>query len=591
MDRRKFIGGTTALLVTSAAGATHADARTARVRPSDAGWPATREWDKLQRQVGGRLAPVTVPEEATKDHYSNPFFIRDQAALTQSSGWIDAWRSQPSRYVVRAGSADDVAAAIRFAYKHRLRVAVKGGGHSYIGGSNASDSLLIWTRDLDAIELHDRFVPKGSHAAAVPAVSVGAGCIWLHVYDAVTTHGGRYVQGGGCTTVGVAGLIQGGGFGSFSKTFGLAASGLLEAEIVTADGRIRVANAEQEPELFWALKGGGGGTFGVVTRLTLRTHELPTTLGAVLWSVRAHSDDAFLRLVTRFVDHYADALFGPVWGEQVRMRGDNRMDVQMLFTGLDEAGARTAWKPLEAFIEDNPGDYSVVQPLTVLAVPAQHFWDPNAIRSNLPGIATFDQRPGSNPRDFWWNGNTEEAGTFWRGFQSRWIPATLLMRERRASLSAAWFEASRHWSVTLHFNKGLAGAPPEVIAAARDTAMNPEVTAACALAIIAEDGPGTYGGAGIDVAEGRRDAARINQAAAVLARCAPRAGCYISECDFHVTGWQNAFWGPNWPRLSRAKERYDPEGLFFVHHGVGSERWSTDGFIPVDWASAEAGQT
>ena len=88
------------------------------------------------------------------------------------------------------------------------------------------------------------------------------------------------MQGGGCTTVGVAGLVQGGGFGSFSKGFGTAASGLLEAEVVTADGRVRIANACTNPDLFWALKGGGGGSFGVVTRLTLRTHELPAFFGA-----------------------------------------------------------------------------------------------------------------------------------------------------------------------------------------------------------------------------------------------------------------------------------------------------------------------
>ena len=97
----------------------------------------------------------------------------------------------------------------------------------------------------------------------------------MHAYNAVTTKGGRYVQGGGCGTVGVAGLVQGGGFGSYSKSYGTAGAALLEAEIVTADGAVRIANACSNPDLFWALKGGGGGTFGVVTRLTLRTHELP----------------------------------------------------------------------------------------------------------------------------------------------------------------------------------------------------------------------------------------------------------------------------------------------------------------------------
>ena len=72
---------------------------------------------------------------------------------------------------------------------------------------------------------------------------VGAGAIWMHAYNAVTTKGGRYVQGGGCGTVGVAGLVLGGGFGSYSKSYGTAAASLLEAEVVTADGMVRIANA------------------------------------------------------------------------------------------------------------------------------------------------------------------------------------------------------------------------------------------------------------------------------------------------------------------------------------------------------------
>src|SRR5438270_863790 len=109
--------------------------------------------------------------------------------------------------------------------------------------------------------------------APQPAVTVETGARWLAVYDAVTTRGGRYVQGGGCTTVGVAGFIHGGGFGSFSKKYGLGAAALLEAEIVTADGSVLVVNACNHPDLFWAVKGGGGGAFGVLTRLTLRTRE------------------------------------------------------------------------------------------------------------------------------------------------------------------------------------------------------------------------------------------------------------------------------------------------------------------------------
>src|ERR1700747_832024 len=104
-----------------------------------------------------------------------------------------------------------------FARRHRLRVAVKGGGHSYLGGSNAPDSLLIWTRAMNRIELHDAFVPEGCTSAPVHAVTLDAGCMWIDAYTAVTTAAARYVQGGGCTTVGVAGLGEGGGLGRVSQ--------------------------------------------------------------------------------------------------------------------------------------------------------------------------------------------------------------------------------------------------------------------------------------------------------------------------------------------------------------------------------------
>ncbi len=95
---------------------------------------------------------------------------------------------------------------------------------------------------------------------------------------------------------GVAGFVQGGGFGSLSKQFGTGAANLLEAEVVTTDGRIRVVNKAEDPELFFALRGGGGGTFGIVTRLTLRTHPLTQTIGAVIFAVQAKSDAAWRAL-------------------------------------------------------------------------------------------------------------------------------------------------------------------------------------------------------------------------------------------------------------------------------------------------------
>ena len=119
----------------------------------------------------------------------NPYYLGDEAGLTQSLGWVGAWTSRPSAYAVAARTTDDVVAAVDFAHEHDLRLVVKGGGHSYQGTSNAADSLLIWTRQMNVVTVHDAFVGAGcaGRNEPQPAVTVEAGAIWGHVYDAVTT--------------------------------------------------------------------------------------------------------------------------------------------------------------------------------------------------------------------------------------------------------------------------------------------------------------------------------------------------------------------------------------------------------------------
>ncbi len=582
MNRREFIATGIGIAAISAAGMPPAKAAPLnRVRPGMPGWPNDAAWAALNRDTNGRLQKVGLPKLDTaeaKQLLANPFYVGDEPGLTQSSGWLDAWRSQPSVYMVAAESAADVAAAVRFAKANNLRLVIKGRGHSYFGTSCAPDSLLIWTRKMDAITVHDAFTPMGSNAAPVPAVSVGAGAMWLHTYQAAAS-AGRYVQGGGCTTVGVAGLIQGGGFGSFSKGFGNAAASLLDAEIVTADGEIRTVNAAREPDLFWALKGGGGGTFGAITRLTLATHPLPDTVGAVNLTLRAKSDGAYRHLLQRFVELYAASLFNPHWGEQVRARTDNRLDVRMVFQGLSKDGARAAWKPLLDFADANPADYEGQASFEIASVPAKYFWNGWLYRLFARSAVNFDSRSGAPWTDYWWKGDHEQVGVFWDAYTSAWMPASLLKPEGQAKLVDAWFAASRHWSVGFHFNKGLAGAPQPAIETSRDTAMNPDALDAFALVIIASaGGPAFDGLPGPDVAAAATRRDRVDAAMAALRAAAPDTGAYVNECDYFQAGWQTAFWGPHYPRLLEIKRRYDPDGLFYVHHGVGSEDWTDDGF-------------
>lgn len=564
-----------------------------RVRPGNPGWPSPADWDRLKADVGGRLlklespfagctaTPMSAACNEALQHIKNPYYLGDQPALTQTSGWLDAWTSKPSAYAVAAETTADVVAAVNFAREHNLRLVVKGGGHSYQGTSAAPDSLLVWTRRMHRVTLHDAFIAQGCEATAPqPAVTIGAGAMWVDAYDAVTTRGGRYVQGGGCLTVGVAGLVQSGGFGSFSKNYGSAAAGLLEAEIVTADGSVRIANACTNPDLFWGIKGGGGGSLGVVTRLTLRTRELPEFFGAVMGEITASTEEAYRALIAKVIAFYRDALFNPHWGEQLVFKSDT-LRLSMLFQGLTQQQAEQVWAPFIEWVRADEAAYSVSDEIRIIALPARHMWDPEFFAQNAPGAMVTDDRPGAARDRVLWAGDQDQAGQFLHAYRSAWLPASLLSEDRQAELVDALFASTRQREMSLHFNKGLAGAPPNEIAAARNTATNPQLLDAFALAICAGEGapafPGMPGPAP-DIAKARRAEGRINKAMDALLKVAPGAGSYVSESDYFEREWQRSFWGTNYPKLAAVKRKYDPDGLFFVRHGVGSEAWTDDGF-------------
>jgi FAD/FMN-containing dehydrogenase len=561
-----------------------------RVRPSDAAWPSKARWRELSEKVGGNLIEVqpllaACAHDSTNadcadvlQHLRNPFYLGDQPAGTQVSGWLDAWTPAPSVYAIRARNAADIAAGVNFARTHNLRLVVKSTGHSYLGTSNSADSLLIWTRAMNAVQLHDAFVPAGCAGTVAPvaAVTAEAGAMWIDLYDAVTTRAARYVQGGGCTDTGVAGLIQSGGFGSFSKGFGTAAASLLEAEVVTADGVIRIANACTNPDLFWALKGGGGGTFGVVTRVTVRTHDLPKTFGGAFGKIKAHSDEAFKRLIEHFLSFYQASLFNAHWGEQVHFGPDNTLEIGMVSQGLESAEADEIWKPFRDWVNASPAEMSSVQPLSTYAVRAQSWWEVPGNSAMIP-----DTREGAPKYHGWWRDDQDQVGAYLHGFESLWLPASLLERAAQQRLAETLFAASRIKQVHFQMNKGLAGATPEALAASRQTATNPAVLDAFALAIIAGgEGPAFAGlprpPVSLDAA--RAEAHAIDLATVELRKLVPDAGSYVSESNYFNPSWQRAYWGGNYARLSAIKQKYDPDGLFFVHHGVGSERWSPDGF-------------
>ncbi|WP_084965997.1 FAD-binding oxidoreductase [Thermoactinospora rubra] len=184
------------------------------------------------------------------------------------------WNGAVDRYpaaIVRCRRTADVVAALRFARERGFLVAVRGGGHSIPGYSTCDDGIVL---DLGPM--------KGVTVDPVRRVAVAeAGLTWGEL-DAATQRHGLAVTGGEVSDTGIAGLTLGGGIGWLKRVHGLTCDNLLAAELVTADGQVLHAGAEEHPELFWGLRGGGG-NFGVVTRFTYRLHPVgPLFAGAVM---------------------------------------------------------------------------------------------------------------------------------------------------------------------------------------------------------------------------------------------------------------------------------------------------------------------
>ena len=297
--------------------------------------------------------------------------------------------------------------------------------------------------------------------------------------------------------------------------------------------------------------------------------------------IRAQSDAAYRELVSQLVSFYRQRLFTPYWGEQIRFRRDNTVDIQMTFSGLGQEEAEATWRPLLEWLENSPPVYQWLEPWTVRALPARRFWDPAFFKEAAPQLVSFDRRPDARPENMMWAGDQEEAGQLLYAYRSTWLSESLLSDGHQNALVEAIVAASRHWDVSLHFNKGLAGARPEERAEARNTPINPAAVDAFALAIVAGHGPPAYMGmpGGLPDEGVASDAAlRIGLAMDALMAVVDRPASYVAESNFFERNWSEAFWGSNFPRLAAVKKRYDPDGLFVVHNGVGSDDWTDDGF-------------
>lgn len=254
LDRRDFLGLAAGTVAAAALGGC-TSRRTAA--PSGPASPARRptpaatsarppDWAGLKSRLAGSLVRPGDPGYAGASRLYNPRFDGASPAA-----------------VAYCASAQDVVATVGFVTDHALPVATRAGGHSY-GGWSIGDGVV-----LDVTRLATVTVDTSSGTA-----TVGAGARLIDVY-ARLADAGVGIPAGSCPSVGLAGLTLGGGIGVLTRAWGLTCDNLTAVEMVTADGRVRRCDADSDGDLFWACRGGGGGSFGVVTSFTFRTRPAP----------------------------------------------------------------------------------------------------------------------------------------------------------------------------------------------------------------------------------------------------------------------------------------------------------------------------
>ena len=479
----------------------------------------------LSAPSGGVLAAssATVPVESLRKALSP----QDATILTPSDSAYAAYqfyaaankrvaRSPAARVLLRTN--EGAAAAVNWLRNNRVPFAVRGGGHCYEAFSQ-NVAVVLDLRNMADVKVED----------GGATVSVGGGALLGQIYQALTEIG-RIVPAGSCPQVGVAGHVLGGGFGLFSRKYGLTCDSLTGVEIVDAKGRILSVNDKQESDLFWALRGGGAGAFGVVTRLIFKTRQIDSgTRFTIDWG-----EESKLALPHAAAAFQAWQEWAPKAPREItpilRVSGGGQVRLHCfgISTRTDEAWVRQQVEPLARQTGGSLGPI-VTQPTVDLL---KHF---GGSHNRLTG--TLNDREFFDP-------------TYFKG-------------------------------------------KSDVIASQLDTASVTALLAAVADAGLTDVICDAYGGAVADLAddatafvhrsktlfnmqyivdwtssseaEQRRRLDSINRVYAALSH-ARTGAAYFNYCDLDIgpKNFASAYWGSNVPRLRHVKAIYDPTNLF--HH-------------------------
>jgi len=439
----------------------------------------------------------------------------------------------------------DVSACLAFARRFGVPVAARSGGHSY-GGWSTTSGLVI------DVSLMNRVTVD----AAAGTARVGSGTLLIDLYDRLAAHG-MAVPGGSCPTVGVAGLALGGGVGVTGRLFGLTCDNVLSVQIVTADGGVRECGPASETDLFWACRGGGGGSFGVVTAFTLRTHPVP---GLVLFFLRWPWSQAaaVVSAWQSWAPFAPDELWSNVHLSAAPGGGEPLISVGGTYAGsgaqaqaqLDRLYAAAGSPPQSVFAQAEP--YLSVMLVEAgcadLSVPQCHLpsQNPAGVLGRPPELAKSD---------------------FYRAKLSpRGISTLLGQVERMGQVAGA---AGATGGVALD---AFGGAINRVGTA--DTAFAHRDSLFLAQYSTAWDAVPGARGAGVGTAPVQRQRAWLRSFWAAM-RPHASGEAYQNYADPDLIGWQRAYYGVNYPRLQQVKAAVDPANVFRFPQSVELPRLAT----------------
>lgn len=554
-------------------------------RPGQKCWPSTQEWQQLNQTVDGHLyatiplgAPCYVNStyyDATtcatvEDNFNSSIIRGDTYGQTYWQNWeacgnsgCSLLQSNPedalysscslgrlATYYVDVRNASHISTVLQFAHTHNMRISIKNTGHDFFGRSAVPNSLAIWTHNLNHLEFYSNFTASNCPSANGQNIGeMGAGIIAGDAYRFFNEHG-MDVAGGYEQSVGIAGGFgQGGGVGDFTTTYGLMVDTAVEFEVVTADGQIHTVNECNDPDLFWAMRGGGGGTFGVLTKyrfqvypsLPIHTYNFVARFTgsssaqrqALRKVLTAHAENQIewsLQKVTGSADYAHDGVemgvLLPYNDDGTKLKAatasfvalvSNIQDVEVVqnnYTSYASYVNYTVFSIADASSTEPPGIFSL---LSSRLLPRQLFSQAETIDSLVNAVMLGIEKGASLLDSV---GRTATQVVYE-------TPVSNPDTEKKTSALPAWRDAL--WHV---INVG-------------------EWEAPLSSSVLQEATVGF-----LDMLEPMKE-------------LTPGGGAYLNEAHYGEPHWEETFWGENYARLLEIKGRYDPTHIFDCWKCVG----------------------